>query len=324
MKAIVRHKYGSPDVLKLEELPKPTARDDRLLVKVEAVSLNAADWEILRADPLYVRFVGFGLRNPKIKVLGSDIAGRVEAVGKNVKEFQPGDEVFADIFGEGMGGLAEYVCVPESAPVARKPAAMTFEEAATIPQAGFIALQGLRDKAQVQPGQKVLIIGAGGGAGTFAIQIAKSFGAEVTGVDSTAKLEMMRSIGADRVIDYTQDDFAQSGERYDLILDVVGHRSLFDFKRVLSPKGTYVIAGGTTARIFKAVIVGRLLSMIGSQSMGLLATRPNKRDLAVMIELIEAGKVAPVIDRRYTLSEVADALRYLGEGHAKGKVVVTV
>ena len=213
MKAIVRHKYGSPDVLKLEEIPKPTARDDEVLVKVQAVGVNAADLEILRADPLCVRFAGFGLLTPKIKVLGSDVAGRVERVGRNVTEFQPGDEVFGDIFYHGLGGFAEYVCVPESARLVLKPDSLMFEQAAAIPQAALIALQGLRDKGQIQPGQKVLIIGAGGGAGTFAVQMAKSFGADVTAVDSTAKLEMMSSIGADRVIDYTRHDFAEDGAR---------------------------------------------------------------------------------------------------------------
>ena len=324
MKAIVRTKYGSPDVLKLEEIPEPTAGDDEVLVKVQAVGVNAADLENLRADPLYVRFSGFDLLTPKIKVLGSDVAGRVETVGRNVTEFQPGDQVFGDIFYHGLGGFAECVCVPESAPLVLKPDSLTFEQAAAIPQAAVIALQGLRDKGKVQPGQKVLIIGAGGGAGTFAVQMAKSFGADVTGVDSTEKLEMMRSIGADRVIDYTREDFAEDGARYDLILDAVGRRSIFDFRRALSRNGSYVMVGGSTARIVQAVIVGRWFSMTGSQAMGLLVVKQNKKDLASVIELVEAGEVVPVIDRQYPLAEVADALRYLGEGHAKGKVVVTV
>lgn len=324
MKAIVRTKYGSPDVLKLEEIPEPTAGDDEVLVKVQAVGVNAADLENLRADPLYIRLSGFGLLTPKIKVLGSDIAGRVEMVGRKVTEFQPGDEVFGDVFYHGLGGFAEYVCVPERAPLVRKPDSLTFEQAAAIPQAAVIALQGLRDKGKVQPGQTVLIIGAGGGAGTFAIQMAKSFGADVTAVDSTEKLEMMSSIGADRVIDYTREDFAEDGARYDLILDVVGHRSIFDFRRALRRNGSYVMVGGSTARIVQAVIVGRWFSMIGSQAMGLLVVKPNKKDLASVIELVEAGEVVPVIDRQYPLEEVADALRYLGEGHAKGKVVITV
>ena len=324
MKAIVRTKYGSPDVLKLEEIPEPTAGDDEVLVKVQAVGVNAADLEILRADPLYVRFAGFGLLTPKIKVLGSDVAGRVETVGRNVTEFQPGDEVFGDIFYHGLGGFAEYVCVPESAPLVLKPDSLTFEQAAAIPQAAVIALQGLRDKGQIQPGQKVLIIGAGGGAGTFAVQMAKSFGSDVTGVDSTEKLEMMSAIGADRVIDYTREDFAEDGARYDLILNVVGHRSIFDFSRALSRNGSYVMVGGSTARIVQAVIVGRWLSMTGSKAMGMLMAKPNKKDLASVIELVEAGEVVPVIDRQYPLEEVADALRYLGEGHARGKIVVTV
>jgi NADPH:quinone reductase-like Zn-dependent oxidoreductase len=320
MKAIVCTKYGSPDVLQLKEVAKPIPEDNEVLVEVHAASVNDWDWGLLRGKPFLNRLL-FGLLKPKIKILGCDIAGRVEAVGRNVKQFQPGDEVFGDISGCGWGGFAEYVCARENA-LALKPASMTFEEAAAVPQAAVLALQGLR-KGQIQPGQKALINGAGGGVGTFAVQIAKSFGAEVTGVDSTRKLDMVRSIGADQVIDYTQEDFTQSGQRYDLILDVAAYHSIFDYKRALSPRGIYVMVGGSTARIFQAMFLGPLISMTGSKKMGILMHKPNK-DLAFMKELFEAGKVVPVIDGRYPLSEVPEALRYFGEGHAKGKIVITV
>ncbi|MBL7135794.1 MAG: NAD(P)-dependent alcohol dehydrogenase [Candidatus Marinimicrobia bacterium] len=321
MKAIVYTKYGPPDVLQLKEVEKPIPKDNEVLVKVHAASVNDWDWGLLRGTPFVNRLL-FGLLKPKIKILGVDIAGLVEAVGRNVKQFQPGDEVFGDISGCGWGGFAEYVCALENALVL-KPASITFEEAAAVPQAAVLALQGLRDKRQIQPGQKVLINGAGGGAGTFAVQIAKSFGAEVTGVDSMSKLDMMRSIGADKVIDYTREDFTKNGQRYDLILDFSAHHSIFDYKRTLSPKGIYVMVGGSTARIFQAMLLGPWISMIGSKKVGVLMHKPNK-DLTFMKELFETGKVVPIIDRRYPLSKVAEALRYFGEGHAKGKVVITL
>ena len=318
MKAIVYSKYGPPDVLQLKEVEKPTPKENEVLVKVHAASLNAADLDFLRGK--FINRLGWGLLKPKKKILGSDIAGRIEAVGRNVKEFQPGDEIFVDLFDFGFGAFAEYVCVPENA-LRLKPASMTFEEAATLPQSAIVALQGLRNKRQIQPGQKVLINGAGGGMGTFAVQIAKSFGAEVTGVDSTSKLDMMRSIGADQVIDYTREDFTKNGQRYDLILDFVAYHSIFDCKRALSPKGIYVMVGGSMARIFQVMFLGPWISMTGSKKMGILAHKPNK-DLAFMKELFEAGKVVPIIDRRYPLNETAEALRYFGEGHARGKVVI--
>lgn len=322
MKAIVCTKYGPPDVLQLKEVAKPTPKDDEVLAKVHAASLNAADLEILRGT-WSARFGG-PLR-PMYKIPGSDIAGRVEAVGRNVKQFQPGDEIWGDLsFPYGFGTFAEYVCVSENA-LALKPASMTFEEAATYPQSAIISLQTLRDKGQVQPGQKVLINGAGGGMGTFAVQIAKYYGAEVTGVDSTRKLDMLRLIGADHVIDYTQEDYTKSGQRYDLILDVVAYRSIFDYKRALSPEGIFVIVGGSLATLLQVVILGTLISRIGSKKMGLNPYEQNKKeDLALLAELFEAGKVVPVIDRRYPLSEVPEALRYLEEGHALGKVVITM
>jgi NADPH:quinone reductase-like Zn-dependent oxidoreductase len=319
MKAIVYTKYGPPDVLQLKEVEKPTPKDNEVLIKVHAASVNASDWEFLKGTPLYTRI--WGLLKPKYQILGSDIAGRVEAVGRNVKQLQRGDAVFGDIL-ECWGGFAEYVCAPEDA-LMLIPASMTFEEAAAVPQAALVALQGLHDKGEIQPGQKVLINGAGGGAGTFAVQIAKSFGAKVTGVDSTKKLDMMLLIGADQVIDYTQENFTQNGQRYDLIIDFVASHSIFDYKRALTPRGVYVMAGGSLAHIFQTLFLGSLISMTGTKKMGILGAKPNK-DLAFMIELIESGKVVPVIDKRYPLSEVPEALRYLGEGHAKGKVVITL
>jgi NADPH:quinone reductase-like Zn-dependent oxidoreductase len=322
MKAIVYEKYGPPSVLQLREVAKPAPKDNEVLVEVHAASVNDWDWGLLRGKPFVNRLVVSGLLKPKIKILGGDIAGRVEAVGRNVKQFQPGDEVFGDLSGCGFGAFAEYVCARENALVL-KPASMTFEKVAAVPQGAVLALQGLRDKGQIQSGQKVLINGAGGGAGTFAVQIAKSFGAEVTGVDSTRKLDIMRSIGADHVIDYTQEDFTKSGQRYDWILDFAAHHSIFDYKRALSTKGIYVMVGGSTARVFQVVFLGPLISMTTSKKMGILAHKPNK-DLAFMKELFEAGKVKPVIDKRYPLSEVPEALRYFGKGHNRGKVVITV
>jgi len=322
MKAIVCTQYGSPDVLQLKEVAKPIPKDDEALVKIYAASVNAADLEILRGT-WSARFGG-PLR-PQHKIPGSDIAGRVEAVGRNVKQFQPGDEIWGDLsFPYGYGTFAEYVCVSENAFV-MKPASMTFEEASTYPQSAIISLQSLRDKGQIQPGQKVLINGAGGGMGTFAVQLAKYYGAEVTGVDGAGKLDMLRSIGADHVIDYAQEDYTRSGQRYDLILDVVAYRSVFDYRRALSPEGIFLIVGGSLTTFLQVLILGALISRMGSKKLGLNAYEPNnKEDLAFLAELFEAGKVVPVIDRRYPLSEVPEALRYLEEGHARGKVVITL
>ena len=322
MKAIVYTKYGSPDNLELKDVEKPAPKDDEVLVKVYAVSVNAADLHLLRADPFLIR-LSSGLQKPKNTILGSDIAGRVEEVGKNVKQFKPGDEVFGDISACGWGGFAEYACARENALVL-KPAKISFEEAAAVPMAAVTALQGLRTFGQIQPGQKVLINGASGGVGTFAVQIAKSFGAEVTGVCSTAKLDMVRSIGADHVIDYTQEDFTQNGHRYDLILAANGYHPISDYRRVLTPNGTYVMTGGSMDQMTEAMFQGSWISMTGSQKMGNLLAKPNNADLAFMKELLEAGKVKPVIDRTYPLSETVEAIRYLEEGHAQGKVVITV
>jgi len=322
MKAIVYTKYGPPDVLQLKEVEKPTSKDNEVLIRVHAASVNDWDWGLLRGVPFVNRLTTGILKPIKIKILGSDIAGRVEAVGKNVKQFQAGDEVFGDLSGLAWGGFAEYVCAPENRLVL-KPASMSFEQAAAIPQAAVLALQGLRDKRQVQPGQKVLINGAGGGAGSFAIQIAKSFGVEVTGVDSTTKLDMMRSLGADHVIDYKQEDFTKNGQRYDLILDLMGYHSIFDYKRALSPKGIYVMVGGSSALANQLIFLGPWISMTGSKKMSLLLHKANK-GLAFLIELFETGKVVPVIDKRYPLNEVPEAFQYFGERHAKGKVVITM
>jgi NADPH:quinone reductase-like Zn-dependent oxidoreductase len=324
MKAIVYTQYGSPDVLQFKEVAKPTPRDNEVLVKVRAASVNAAELHLLRGKPFLMRLMGFGLLKPKNKILGAAMAGRVEAVGRNVKQLQPGDEIFGDVSECGWGAFAEYVCAREDA-LALKPANVTFEEAAAVPLAAVTALQGLRAQGQIQPGQKVLIYGAGGGVGTFAVQLAKSFGALVTGVCSTRNVGMVRSIGADQVIDYTQEDFTKNGQRYDFIFAVNGYHSIFDYKRALSPKGVYVMIGGSNAHLLQAMLLGPVISMTGRQKMGSMGVaKPNQKDLVFMKELLEAGKVVPVIDRRYPLGETAEAIRYLEEGHAKGKVVITV
>jgi NADPH:quinone reductase-like Zn-dependent oxidoreductase len=320
MKAVVYARYGSPDVLRFTDVEKPAPKDNEVLVKVHAVALNASDWEVLRGKPLYSRTMG--PFRPRHHILGSDIAGRVEAAGRDTTKFQPGDEVFADILSS-MGGFAEYVRVPESA-LARLPAGMTYEQAAALPQAGAIALQGIRDKGQVQPGQKVLINGAGGGSGTYAVQLAKLDGAEVTGVDNAEKLEFMRSLGADHVIDYARADFTRNGRTYDLILDLAAHRSALAYKGSLMPGGRYLYVGGSVATLLQVLLVGPLLGRAEGKKLRLLAVRLGAQHLAPIVELCQAGKIATVIDRRYRLSEVPEALRYLGEGHAKGKVVVIV
>jgi NADPH:quinone reductase-like Zn-dependent oxidoreductase len=322
MKAIVYTEYGSPDVLQFKDVEKPTPKEDEVLIKVHAASLNAADLHYLRADPFLIRPTS-GLLKPKNTFLGADVAGRIEAVGRTVTQFKPGDEVFGDLSESGRGTFAEYVCASENA-LALKPANLSFEEAAAVPLAAVTALQGLRSKGQIQPGQKVLINGASGGVGMFAVQIAKALGAEVTAVCSTRHLDLVRSIGADHVIDYTKEDFTQNGHRYDLILAANGYHSISDYRRVLTPQGTYVTTGGSMAQMSQAILQGRWISMTGSQKMSNMLARPNKQDLAFMKELLESGKVKPVIDRFYPLSQVADAIRYLEEGHAQGKVVITV
>jgi NADPH:quinone reductase-like Zn-dependent oxidoreductase len=321
MKAILHTKYGPPELLELKEVEKPTPQEDELLVKVQASSVNPRDWHFMRADPFPVRLFA-GLLKPKNTIIGSDMAGRVDDVGVNVKQFKLGDEVFGDIGESGGGAFAEYVSVPENA-VVLKPDTMTFDEAAAVSAGALAALQGLRDQGQIQPGQKVLINGASGGVGTFAVQIAKSFGAEVTGVCSTRNLDMVRSLGADQIIDYTQEDFTENGQRYDLIIDNVGNPSVYKrfYKRSLNPEGMCVIVAGT---FYLRFIRGPWMSMTGSNKIVTYETIPNQKDLITIKELLEAGKVVPVIDRRYPLSEVPEAIRYLEEGHARGKVVITV
>jgi NADPH:quinone reductase-like Zn-dependent oxidoreductase len=322
MRAVVRDRYGSPDVLRLEEVAKPELVDDGVLVRVRASSLNRGDWYALAGKPAFARPLIGGVLRPKSRLLGSDFAGTVEAVGKDVTELRPGDEVF----GGRSGALAEYVCVRIG--VAPKPANLTFEEAAAVPVAALTALQGLRDHGQVEPGQKVLVNGASGGVGTFAVQIAKALGAEVTAVCSTRNVDLVRSLGADRVIDYTEEDFTRSGERYDLMLDIAGSRSWFAFRRVLTPQAIVVIIGApaTTPLVgpLGHIAAVRLASLRSSRKVVFFVAKFNKPDMAVLRELCEAGKVTPVVERRYELSEIADALRYMGEGHAQGKVVITV
>jgi NADPH:quinone reductase-like Zn-dependent oxidoreductase len=320
MKAIVRTQYGSPDVLQFAEVATPKPADHEVMIKLCAASVNPLDLFLMKGAP-WNRVIP-GLRTPKHKVLGCDIAGRVETVGRNVKQFQPGDEVFGVTGFEGKG-FAEYVCAIEGK-LGPKPANLSFEDAAAVPIAASTALQGLRDKGRIQPGHKVLVEGASGGVGTFAVQIAKAFGAEVTAVCSTRNVDTARSIGADHVIDYTQVDFARSGQRYDLILAANAHHSIFDCRRALSQDGIYVAAGGGVVRILQVLSLGPLLSLMGRKKMGFFIANINQKDLVFLKDLLEAGKVAPVIDRRYPLSDAAEALRYLAEGHAQGKVVLTV
>jgi NADPH:quinone reductase-like Zn-dependent oxidoreductase len=320
MKAIVYTKYGSPDVLQFKEVEKPAPTDGQILVKIYAASANPLDWHLMRASPFLARLAG-GLRKPKDPRLGADFAGRVEAVGANVAQFQPGDEVF----GASTGAFAEYICVAESE-VALKPANLSFEQAAAVPVAATTALQGLRDMGQIHTGQRVLVNGASGGVGTFAVQIARAFGTEVTGVCSTRNLDMVRSIGADHAIDYMKEDFTRTGQHYDLIYDAVGNSSVSAYRRALNPGGTCVVAGFTSLpRLFEHMLLGPLRSKIGDKKVGLMGTAQIKqKDLVSLRELLEAGKVTPVIDRRYSLREVPEAIRYLEAKHARGKVVITV
>jgi len=319
MKAIVYHNYGSPEVLKCEEIEKPAVGDHEVLIKVRAASVNPLDWRLMRGKPVFVRLMIGGLRKPKLTRPGVDVAGQVEAVGRSVTQFKPGDEVF----GGCRGAFAEYACAIEDR-LALKPANLSFEDAAAVPVAAISALQGLRDKGRIQRGQKVLVDGASGGVGTFAVQIAKSFGAEVTAVCSTRNVDSARSIGADHVIDYTREDFTQSGQRYDLILAANAYHSIFDYRRALSQDGIYVMAGGGGVQILQAMLLGPLLSLMGSRKMRFFMANINKEDLVLLKDFLEAGEIVPVIDRRYPLSDVAEALRYLEEGHAQGKVVITV
>ena len=320
MKAIVCEKYGLPDVLKIVEVEKPAPKENQVLIKVHAASINAGDYRVRTGKPFLLRLMTGGLQKPKDSRVGSDVAGRVEAVGENVKQFQPGDEVF----GCAKGAFAEYVLARE-AYLALKPANRSFEEAAAVPVAALTALQGLRDAGGIRSGQKVLIQGASGGVGMFAVQLAKSFGAEVTAVCSPRNLDMARSIGADHVIDYTQEDFTRSRQRYDLILAVNGYHSLSAYQRALSPQGIYVCAGGTLPQFFQAILLGSLMSRNGGKKLGSMGiAKVNQEDLVYLGQLLEAGKIAPVIDRSYPLSEIVEAFRYVEEKHAQGKVAITV
>jgi NADPH:quinone reductase-like Zn-dependent oxidoreductase len=320
MKAIIQSKYGSPDVLKLGEVEMPTPADDEILVKVYAASVNRSDWEGLIGKPAYARLGG--LRKPGDPILGSDVAGRVELVGGNNTQFRPGDEVFGEM-GSYRGGFAEYVRTRGSDWV-RKPAGLTFEQAAAIPQAGVIALQGILKQGQLQPGQQVLINGAGGGAGSFAIQLAKLHAAEVTGVDHTRKLDFMRSLGADHVMDYTRENFTKSGKQYDLILDVIAYRSPSDYARALKPNGRYFAVGGSVPRILQLLLLGSRIRRTTSRRVGMLVVQRNREDLLSIAQLCESGKVVPEIYKLYSLHEVPEALRDLGEGRVKGKAVITL
>lgn len=319
MRALIYDKYGSPDVLRIEEVARSVPKDHEVLIEVHAASVNSWDWDLLRGKPYITRLGGF--RKPRYRTLGADVAGRVVAVGAAVQRYRPGDEVFGDLSGCGWGGFAEYVCASEKA-LTPKPVGLSFEQAAAIPQAAVLALQGLRDSGKIRNGHRVLINGAGGGVGTFGIQYAKLLGAEVTGVDAAEKLDMLRSVGADDVVDFTKEDFTASGPRYDLILDVVGNRSLFEIKRSLKPGGTYVMVGGPFPRILLTAFAGPLSAWIAKKRMKVLLHKPNHDDQLVWKELTEAGHVVPVIDRRYSLTDAVEALRYFGEGRVQGKVVV--
>ena len=324
MKAIVCTKYGSPDVLQLQEVAKPAPNDDDILIKIHAASINSRDWRMMRANPFFIRLTPGGFLQPKNKILGGDVAGRVETIGRYVKQFKPGDEVFGYLpSATGRGTFAEYVCANERA-ITLKPANLTFEQAAAVPVAAMTALQGLRDNGNIQPGQKVLINGASGGVGTFAVQIAKAFRAEVTAVCSTRNLDMVRSIGADHVIDYKKEDFTRNGQRYDLILAANGYHPISDYLRALSPEGIYVVAGGSMFQLLQAALQGRRNSKIGSQKTYVVSLVQSQKDLIFMKELLESGKIMPVIDGCYPLSKTTEAFWYFEKAHTKGKVIISV
>jgi NADPH:quinone reductase-like Zn-dependent oxidoreductase len=323
MKAIVYTKYGSPDVLQYEEVPKPAPKENEVLIKVHAASINSWDWDQLLGKHFIVRLIG-GLFKPRYKILGADIAGRVEAIGNKVTQFQTGDEVFGDIAGCGFGGFAEYVAVPERL-LARKSPAISFEQAAALPQAGLLALQGLRHNGDLKSEQLILINGAGGGVGTLALQYAKSCGAEVTCVDIEEKFDMLRSLGADHLIDYTKEDYTRSGPQYDKILDVIAHHSVSDYKRALKPGGSFVMIGGSMGWLLvQLMLFGSIISKFGNKKLGLMGYRPNRNDLNTLSRLFEEGKVIPVIDCSYPLQETAEAFRYFGTGRVKGKIIITM
>lgn len=322
MQAIVYETYGSPDAMRLQEVAKPAPKDGEVLIKVMATGLNSADWRFLTADPFFIRFMN-GLVKPKVTILGADIAGVVEAVGPNVTLFQPGDAVFGELGVGEFGGLAEYVCAAERW-LAAKPDGMTFEEAAALPMAGLTALQGLRDHGQIRPGQKVCIAGASGGVGTFAVQIAKALGAEVTAVCSTSKVDQARALGADYVIDYRQEDFTRNGQQYDLIFVANGNRSPGDYERALAPTGKLIIAGGSMKQLFQTMLLGPLKSKSNGKAFKIYTAHSDTDNLHTLVEMVDAGQIKPVIDRCYPFLETKEAMRYLGEGHARGKIIVRV
>ncbi|MGC1305849.1 MAG: NAD(P)-dependent alcohol dehydrogenase [Phormidesmis sp.] len=323
MKAIVQTEYGSADVLRLAEVAKPTCADDDVLVKVQAASVNAGDWHLMRGDPFFIRLMFGGVLKPKIKTLGFDVAGRIEAVGKKVTQFEPGDEVFGDISEWGFGAFAEYVCVPAEA-LALKPAAIAFELAAAVPTAALTALQSLRDCGEIQPGQRVLINGASGGVGSLAVQMAKNWGAKVTAVCSASKVDMVRSLNPDHIIDYTQTDITQTDRQYDLILDAAAYRSAFDYFPILKSSGTYVLIGGSTFQFLQATLLSLWFSKPHRRKVKCLALKPNQADLTIVRDWLEAGKIVPFIDRVYSLSEVPAAIRYLEQRQVRGKAVIRV
>jgi NADPH:quinone reductase-like Zn-dependent oxidoreductase len=321
MKAVVMERYGTPEVLELRDVATPTPKADEVLVRVHAASVNDWDWGMLRGTSFLIRILN-GLFTPKVRIIGCDIAGRVEAVGEDVKAFQPGDEVYGDLSVSGFGAFAEYACAREAGLV-RKPTGMTFEQAAAIPQAGMLAVQGLIDVGRIQSGQKLLLNGAGGGVGTFALQMAKLYDVEVTVVDKPGKLDMLRAMGADHVIDYLKEDFTKGAKGYDLILDVKTNRSPFAYARALNPNGTYVTVGGSIPRLLQALVLSPLISRLSNKHVRMVGLKQNK-DLAYMNELFEAGKLVPVIDRPYKLADVPEALRFFGTGDHKGKIIVTM
>lgn len=327
MKAIVQSEYGSADVLRLEELEKPAVADNEVLVKVRGAGVHAGDWHLMRGDPFLTRLMLGGILKPKITTIGTDVAGQVEAVGKDVKQFQPGDEVFGDLSECGFGAFSEYVSVPETA-LAQKPANLSFEEAATVPVSGLAALQALRDYGEIQPGQRVLINGASGGVGSFAVQLAKGFGAEVTAVCSTNKVEMVKSLGADYIVDYTQSDPTQLTQPYDLIVDAAAYRPFSDFLDAVVPSGTYVMIGGATSEFFRSMLLGsfveRFKAKASRRHVKCLVSTPNQADLTVLKDWIEAGKLKPFVDLTYPLAEVPTAIRYVEERQVKGKVAISV
>lgn len=323
MKAIVRDKYGGPEVLRVDDIPVPMPQAGEVRVRVRAASVNAGDWRLLRADPFLVRLMVGGLLRPVHRVLGFDVAGEVEAVGPDVHQFRVGDAVFGDLSEHGFGGFAEYVCAPESA-FAPKPARLSFEEAAAVPVAGGTALQGLRDEGQIQSGDAVLVNGASGGVGTFAVQIARAFGATVTGVCRGGKRGLVHSLGAARVIDYTKEDVTKRDEQYDLILDTAAHRSPWAYRRVMAPDGVYVMAGGSIGRLLQTMLLRPWVARTSDHRLTTLMANPNTDDLRVLSDLIATGVVTPVVDRRFSLEEVPDAIRYVEDGRARGKIVVTV